>query len=109
MTDLAIWLLRWTIAGAALGAVVFVLEYVLEKSGRAASLQLYRIALVTALVAPAIAFAPPLLTFRTTPPVAYEAYRPAPRPPEAPYVKPRETADAPVAHNRDDAARGADI
>jgi hypothetical protein len=83
MIDLAVWLLRWTIAGVALGAIVNAAASVLERSGRPAGLHFYRVALIAALVAPLIAFAPPVLSFSTSPPLD-EAYRPSSRTVEAP-------------------------
>jgi beta-lactamase regulating signal transducer with metallopeptidase domain len=104
MIDIAIWLLRWTIAGAGLGIVVLATAYVLERSGRGAGLHLYRIALLAAFVAPMIALAPPVLTFSATPTASAEPYRSssafqerAVRPPEA---------SAPVAKNGNRAAAG---
>jgi beta-lactamase regulating signal transducer with metallopeptidase domain len=107
MIDLAIWLVRWTIAGAALSAVVIAVEYVLERSGRAAGLHLYRITLVAAFVAPMIALASPVLTFSTTPPSPAEAYRPSSRTIEAiAGERPGGGGAAPVAQDRNDGAQG---
>jgi beta-lactamase regulating signal transducer with metallopeptidase domain len=62
MIDAALWLLRWTIAGAALSAIVLAAMYLLEKKGRALSLELFRATLIAALASPLIALAPPILT-----------------------------------------------
>jgi beta-lactamase regulating signal transducer with metallopeptidase domain len=105
MIDLAIWLLRWTIAGAALGAVVIAVAYVLERSGRAAGLHLFRVALLAAFVAPMIALASPVLTFSTAPAAPAEAYRPSSRAVEAPAVERPEGAAAPVARDRNNGAQ----
>jgi beta-lactamase regulating signal transducer with metallopeptidase domain len=63
MIDAAIWLLRWTLAGAALGAVVVAAAYVFERKGRAVSLGLFRATLLAALAAPVVALVPPVFTF----------------------------------------------
>ncbi|HYD74398.1 MAG TPA: M56 family metallopeptidase, partial [Candidatus Binatia bacterium] len=62
MIDVAIWLLRWTLAGAMVSSIVLAAAYVLERRGRAAGLHLYRTALLAVILAPLIAFAPPMLT-----------------------------------------------
>lgn len=98
MTDVAIWLLRWTIAGAALSTLVIAAAYLLERRGQAVSLHLFRAALLAALMAPMIALAPPLLTFAATT-VLFETERPFSRTVEQPAIERLETP-APIAQDR---------
>jgi beta-lactamase regulating signal transducer with metallopeptidase domain len=101
MTEIAIWLLRWTLAGAALSTIVIAAAYLLERSGRTVGLHLYRISLLAALMAPIIAFAPPVLTFAATPPASAELSAPTSQTANVSAIE-RE-APAPVAGDRADA------
>jgi beta-lactamase regulating signal transducer with metallopeptidase domain len=71
MIDAALWLLRWTLAGAALSAIVIAAVYAIERQGRVVGLALFRGALLAALAAPAFALVPPVFTF-AAPGTTYE-------------------------------------
>ena len=93
MIDAAIWLLRWTLAGVALSAIVIAAVYALERRGRVVRLTLFRAALIAALSAPMLALVPPVFTF-TAPGTGYvEPGRLAPRFMETGGAQPVATAD----------------
>src|ERR1043165_5678408 len=62
MTDTALWLVRWTLAGVAFSTIVIAAQYTLQKVGRAQSLTLCRMAMLARLIAPLLALTPPILT-----------------------------------------------
>ena len=93
MIDVAIWLLRWTLAGVALSAIVVAAVYALERIGRVVPLMLFRAALIAALSAPMLALVPPVFTF-TAPGTGYvEPDRLSPRFMEKRAAPPVVTAD----------------
>ena len=87
-TDAAIWLLRWTLAGAAISVIVIAAVYALRKAGRVVRVEAVRAALLAALAAPIVALAPPVFTF-SAPGAPYEhPERLVPRFVEKPGVEP---------------------
>lgn len=92
MIDVAVWLLRWTLAGVALSAIVIAAVYALEKRGRVVRLTMFRAALLAALAAPMLALVPPVFTF-TAPGTYAEPDRLVPRFIEKRDAKPIAAAD----------------
>ncbi len=63
MIDLALWLIRWTIAGAAISTVLLAAAFVLERNNRFVGLGVFRAGLLLCLAAPLVALYPPAYGF----------------------------------------------